>query len=270
MTDENDSPENEETEVEAEETETEETTESEESKETPSEEDTEETDEEEEKPKPKKKSGWQRRAERERRKAEQLERELAELKGKQPEVQEVKSPKREDFDNYEDYLEARADYVAEKKIQEKEDARQKKQQSESAKQEHDRLVSQWEGLKEDARDRYDDFDDVLDRSNAPLTPEMSRVIMESDFGGDITYYLATNEDEAERIASLSPAKQALALGRLESKLEAEIAKPKKAATSKAPDPAKPVKKKSPKTNALPSDDDDIDTWMEKENKRIKK
>lgn len=89
---------------------------------------------------------------------------------------------------------------------------------------------------EDARERYDDYDQIA-RGNHPVTNEMALAIKTSDKGPDIAYWLGSNPKEASRIAALHPLQQAREIGKIEAKLASEP--PVKKSTS-APAPITPV------------------------------
>lgn len=184
------------------------------------------------------------------------------LQGVKPE--ETKAPSRDDFDNYEDYLDARADYLAEQKVKSYQENQKKEEAARKRQEQQDKLLSNWEASKDKAREKYTDFDDVLSNDDAPLTETMAYALMESEYGADIGYHLGKNPEEAQRIASLSPARQAAELGKLELQISTKPNKPK---SSKAPEPIETVSGSSG-GESKPSDNDDIDTWMKKENARL--
>ena len=104
-----------------------------------------------------------------------------------------------------------------------------KQQAEIMEVYHDR--------EEEARGKYDDFDQVAYNPNLPITDAMAETIRASDIGPDLAYHLGQNPKEAERIARLSPLHQARELGKIEAKLAAE---PPQKKISSAPAPISPV------------------------------
>lgn len=77
---------------------------------------------------------------------------------------------------------------------------------------------------------------VLGNTSLPITPDMAKVIMESDLGPQVAYYLADNEDKARAIAQLDPLSVAREIGRIEARLEAAKVPPKPP-VSQAPPPA---------------------------------
>lgn len=152
-------------------------------------------------------------------------------------------PKRDQFGSYEEFIEARATWRAEKAAEAKArsilDESRKSQEQERTKGEQEKLTRQWNAQIEKARDDLEDFDEVCAESEAVVTPKMSEAILESDKGALIAYYLAKNSAEAERISKLTPSKQAAAIVALEDK----VAKPAKQ-LSKAPEPIAPVGQKA--------------------------
>jgi hypothetical protein len=98
---------------------------------------------------------------------------------------------------------------------------------------------------EAARDRYDDYEDVVYNPKLPITPIMAQTIQASDAGPDVAYYLGSNPKEAERIARLPAILQAKEIGKIESKLASSP--PVKKSTA-APQPISPVTARSTATS----------------------
>lgn len=80
-----------------------------------------------------------------------------------------------------------------------------------------------------------DFASVVYDPAVPITDTMREVILDSELGAEVAYFLGTNLSEAQRIAALSPHRQAAELGKLETKLSA----PKTPPTPRTPPPAPP-------------------------------
>jgi hypothetical protein len=123
-----------------------------------------------------------------------------------------------------------ADALAERKAQEllaKRDAEAERQATLDAY--HDR--------EEEARNKYDDFEQVAYNPKLPVTETMAQTIQASDNGPDVIYYLGSNPKEAERIARLSPLLQAREIGKIEANLGSN---PPAKKTSTAPAPIAPV------------------------------
>jgi len=121
------------------------------------------------------------------------------------------------------------------------------QQREAAKQQSQVLES-YQEREEQARDKYDDFEQVAYNPNLPITNVMAETIQHSEIGPDLAYYLGSNPKDAERISRLSPYLQAKEIGKIEAKL-ADNPPVKK--TTSAPAPISPVKARS---NGAPSHD----------------
>ena len=136
----------------------------------------------------------------------------------------------EQFESTEAYVDALALQKADQLLRQREEQRQ---QSEILESYHDK--------EEEARTKYDDFEQVAYNPNLPITSVMAQTIQASDIGPDMAYHLGANPKEAERISRLSPFLQAKEIGKLEAKLAAE---PPTKKTSSAPTPISPVTARS--------------------------
>lgn len=168
-------------------------------------------------------------------------------------------PKRDDFKDDESYTQATIDHLAEKRAAEKLAERERTREAE---QRNEKFLER----AEKASERYPDFQSVVFNPQVPINDHMAEFIAESDHGADVAYHLGKNPAEAARIAQMSAVKAARELTRI----EAEIAAKPKATPSKAPEPITPVgSRNKSSTGTLPSDSDDIDTWMRKERERVR-
>jgi hypothetical protein len=111
------------------------------------------------------------------------------------------------------------------------------EQREQAKQNAD-LLETYHDREEEARAKYDDFEQVAYNPRLTVTDAMAQAIQAADNGPDIAYHLGSNPKEAERIARLSPLLQAREIGKIEAKLDA--APPAIKQTTRAPQPINPV------------------------------
>ena len=145
-------------------------------------------------------------------------------------------PKIENFDNFDAYVAAKAEYIADQKIQKTFAERDQRQQAERQQYERQQVHTSWQQRVADATAEMPDFEDVLASSDVPMTGAMQDAIMESEFGPKIAYFLANNPDEAVKIAKMSPIGAIRALGRIEERLSGPAVK---VATS-APAPVKAV------------------------------
>ena len=149
-------------------------------------------------------------------------------------------PPADQFESVEAYADALAARKAEQLIQQRE---QQAKQAEVLDAYHDR--------EEEARAKYDDFEQVAYNPNLPITSVMAETIQASDIGPDLAYYLGANPREADRISRLSPYLQAKEIGRLEVKLTAE---PMTKKVSTAPEPISPNKPRGASAPVLDTTD----------------
>lgn len=207
----------------------------------------------------KKKGGFQRKIERQEREISELraenarrdamlEKALAAIEktaGTKQEEQvanENAPPSRDDFDDYQEYLEARTEWKTRETIRAEmarnAEERQQLQKQEEQQQIQKSVEQQLEERKTKGREKYKDFQEVALADDVPINPLMAEIIAGSDNGEDMAYFLGKNRDEALRIARLSPLAAAKELGALEASLKAKpVAAPKVTA---APAPATPV------------------------------
>ncbi len=171
----------------------------------------------------------------------------------------VEIPPIEQFNSPDEYAEVLAERKAEELLARREQARL---QSE--------IIESYHDKEEDARNKYDDFEQVAYNPKLPITDAMAQTIQASEVGPDMAYYLGSNPKEAERISRLSPLQQAKELGKIEAKL-ADNPVVKK--TSSAPAPIAPVTARSPGSPATDTTDPrsiksmSTSEWIEAERQR---
>lgn len=217
----------------------------------------------------------EKRLAKERRKREELKRRLEvteelalRVRPKEPEQPakpaEEGEPKRENYESYEAYIEARAEWRADRKWEEKEAKKREEEAKTRTQSEQQKLETSFREKAKAVAKELEDFEDVMESSDAPMTQQMADAILTSELGPKIAYHLAKNPEEAQRIATLPAARQAAEIGKLEARLEGETKKPEpKKEPSKAPDPIEPVGARSASASDRPSDKDDIETWQKK-------
>jgi len=126
--------------------------------------------------------------------------------------------------------EAYADALAERKAEELVAQREQRKQ-------RDEIVDAYHEREEDARSKYDDFEQVAYNPNIHITNAMAETIQASEIGPDVAYYLGSNPKEADRISRLAPLFQAREIGKIEAKLASD---PPVKKTTSAPAPISPV------------------------------
>lgn len=198
------------------------------------------------------------KARRERRKAEmeRLRAEKAEAERKAEEyrkrLEQVgggndPAPKREDYQDYDEWQADLAAYKVMSQMSARERAQiegQSKESEAALKAIEDRerreMAQAWADQEADARTRYADYDQVTRNPDLPITEAMVQMMSASDMGPDIAYYLGTNPQEAARIARMQPLEAARQIGLI----EARVSLPKAPTQTQAPDPVSPVKPKA--------------------------
>ena len=145
-------------------------------------------------------------------------------------------PTREQFENVDDYVEAMADWKLGQRDQQ---ARQKQQaqQAQTLAAKTENFYSEAEKIPGFDREAFDEL---------PLTRHIAEALIESEAPAKLMAHMAANPEEVARIASLSPARQAAEIGKLETKLASA---PK---VSNAPAPIKPIGTRGSGTNSEPS------------------
>lgn len=136
-------------------------------------------------------------------------------------------PPPDQFESVDAYADALATRKAEELLAQREFERQKMD-----------LLEAYHDREEEARGKYDDFEQVAYNPKLPISNAMAETIQASDIGPDIAYYLGSNPKEAARIAALnSPILQAKEIGKIEAKITSEPVLKK---TTSAPPPIAPI------------------------------
>ena len=145
----------------------------------------------------------------------------------QPAPTPAELPPVENFDSVDAYAEALAERKAEELLARRELERQQMD-----------FLDAYHDREEDARSKYDDFEQVAYNPKLPISTAMAETIQASDIGPDIAYYLGSNPKETARIAALkSPILQAKEIGKIEAKMASEPVLKK---TTSAPPPIAPI------------------------------
>lgn len=168
-------------------------------------------------------------------------------------------PPVDQFESPEAYAEALAYRKAEELIAKREQALQQAT-----------LLDSYHEKEEQARDKYEDFEQVAYNPNLRITDVMAQTIQASDIGPDVAYYLGSNPKEADRISRLSPFIQAKEIGKIEAKLSEN---PPAKRTSSAPAPIAPVTARTSGAPAYDTTDPrsvktmSVSDWIEAERQR---
>jgi hypothetical protein len=196
-----------------------------------------------------------RRIDREQRK---LQREYEQNNAPKDDVVQV-AVKRENYPTDEAYVDALSEAKAQAILEKKrtDDFRNK-------------IEDSWNERIENAKDKYSDFDQVIQNPNLKISPMMADAIKSTDNGEDIAYFLGINPDEAKRIFDLPPALQIKEIGKLEGKLLDKPIQVKK--PSSAPEPINPIKsnattKVTDTTDPRSAESMSPEEWIKAERKR---
>lgn len=173
-------------------------------------------------------------------------------------------PTVDQFEDYEQFIEAVADWTADKKLLEREHKQQQAQAAESHKTAYDKHQERVNAV----ATVHPDYDDALESVADVIFPVTTiESIIESEHSAEVSYFLGKNRAEAERIAKLPPVKQLIEIGKIEAKFEKKEEPPPKRITQ-APAPITPVNAKQ----SLAPDPANMsdDEWLAHERERLRK
>jgi len=190
------------------------------------------------------------------------EREQAQRQSEQQTLRAAPTASAEQFESTEAYAEALAIQKAEELIAKREAAKQQSQ-----------VLESYHDLEEEARSKYDDFEQVAYNPKLSVTNVMAETIQSSEIGPELAYYLGSNPKEAERISRMTPLSQAKEIGKIEAKL---VSAPPVKKTTSAPAPISPVTARSSGAPAFDTTDPRStktmtdSQWIEAERRRQQK
>jgi hypothetical protein len=180
----------------------------------------------------------------ERKSKESLEARLAALEGNQaPRQQEQESNQRPTPDNYKDafeYAEALSSWSAEQALVKRE--QEVKQKEADAKRET--VYKTWSQKLEATKAELPDYEDMVASSTVKVNDIVRDAILESDVGPRILYEIASDDDLAEKLTTMSLPSALKLIGKLEVQFERTDSKAEKktvVAKSKAPEPIRPLR-----------------------------
>lgn len=178
--------------------------------------------------------------------AEDLEKRLAALESiKEPAKVEPESNRKPAPDDYKDafeYAEALAEWSAEQALVKRE-MEVKQKEFEVKKQ---KVIQTWQEKLESTKAELPDYEDMVASSNVSVNDTVRDAILESEVGPRILYELASDDDLAAKLQTMSTAGALKMIGKLEAQFE-KTEEPAKAETktvtakSKAPEPIRPLR-----------------------------
>lgn len=179
--------------------------------------------------------------------AEELERRLAAIEGKQaqPAQAQPESTQKPTPDNYRDafeYAEALSQWSAEQALLKREqEVKQKEFEVQKQK-----VIQTWQEKLEATIAELPDYEAMVASSSVKVNDTVRDAILESNVGPRILYELASDDEIAEKLSTMTTASALKLIGKLEAKFEKteEPVKAEKktvAAKSKAPEPIRPLR-----------------------------
>lgn len=122
------------------------------------------------------------------------------------------------------FISALARYEAKQELAAEAARNEETRQAAAADAERQERATKQTALTKAGAELYDDFDEVVmqgaQEGRWQLSPHLGPLLLDSDFGAQIAYALASDPAEADRVFGLSPAGQAKWLGRQEATFEA--------------------------------------------------
>lgn len=198
----------------------------------------------------------------ERARADALAREIEALKQQKPAVQEDGEPKREAFDDYESYLDARATYRAEQQAKRivEDFAKQQKAQMEAQGREQ-RLreeINAYRVRQQEIAKSIPDYREVLDEAKVELPPQVLQMLTRLEDGPLLIYHLAKSPELQAQFSTQAPEMHGVLLGQLSATLKASAK-----TVSSAPAPGKPSGTKPGASSEPPTDPEKYMEWASK-------
>jgi len=160
-------------------------------------------------------------------------------------VKPAEKPKLDDFSTHEDFVEALSEFKAREVL--KKDAQERESQSKQKLVENERQakVAKYEAGKEAAREKFADYDEVVNSFDEPTCPDLNYALLDSEIGAELAYHLAQNPDLVDKFNKMHPATLYREFGKLEASYitkEPTVAAAKK--VTNAPQPIKPLNSKT--------------------------
>jgi len=163
----------------------------------------------------------------------ELETKLAKV---QATIPTTDKPKKEDFDDLDDYYEALTDWKIEQKLQVERAETQVDIAKKDEKQAYDETNKLLDTVIEHGEEIYKDFHETVFSDDLVISKEMVECVLLSDIADEIMYYFGKNPEVSAEIAEMSPLRIAKEVG----KIEAGLMKEKENLKEKKPVPIKKV------------------------------
>jgi len=180
-------------------------------------------------------------------------------------------PKDYDFGEVDSkYIADLVDWKAEQRLNAFRDEQRQEKEQLTKQQESERLKEKLDAHIAKGTEKYADYEKVVLEGAAKgdwdLSPELARLILQSDIGYEIAYHLASHPDEAERVYKQTPLEQAVYFGAVEARLSPNGA-PKTASVTKAPEPVQQARGGGGKFKVA-ADTDDFESFRRMASKEL--
>jgi hypothetical protein len=174
-------------------------------------------------------------------------------------VDGTKPPQVNDYENYDDFLEAKITY----NMQVKENARKQEEVKVQRDKEQKSIDSAFYArVAKVQAEKLPDYDEVIRSTPFNVNTGVLQAIKESEIGPEVAYHLAKNPSIIEKIGQMSFASAVREIGKIEAQLSTnnEPVKKQTKQVSQAPEPIKTVNASAAPVTVDP-DKQSIDDWM---------
>lgn len=202
--------------------------------------------------------------------ARQVEQLTQALLGKQqPTAQPDGPPKREQFEDFESFIEARAEWRAEQRAKAILEQQTRAQREAEARQQVERqaqtIGQEFAKRQSEFAKAHPDYESVVLHNDDVQIPDSALALIPMLPDGHVAAYaIGKNPELAQQLWGKSPVEQAAMLTRIAVTFQAAPQ------VSNAPPPSQPVAAKSKPTNTEPSDEDSYEDWVKKRNAQEKR
>lgn len=161
-------------------------------------------------------------------------------------------PKEDDFPEYANYIKALGKWSyrqAEKDAKAAEATRKAEEAKATEAERQKKVFDTFLDRQEEARERYDDYDEVI--AEVAVFEGVQLALVEAENGPDIAYYLGKHPEEAERLRGMSLLAAIAAIGRIGERLTAKAGEAPATQDEAAPTPKTPTKQSPQGTSKAP-------------------
>lgn len=144
-------------------------------------------------------------------------------------------PDRNQFDDYEQFLEARARWVAREAVRSEYEQRERAQVQQSQQAVAAAKEARWAEAHNDAFERLDGYEKAFDTVGTSINEDVADAIKSSEAPADVVYWLARNPTTLQGLRKMTGPEAHRAIGRIEERLTTT------APRSAAPTPPNPVR-----------------------------